>query len=194
MPYCPQCNTEFTDQAQLCADCEIPLVDNLPEPEQMDVCDKCGAEIGIDSDFCPFCGTLYAEDHFSCTHHPISVASGVCIICHKLFCKDCLISKRGKYLCRDHESIEISEGWAVVFKTGDFILAEIVRGKLENSGIATNPRNVGNISVLADGFFDNALGRAIFKYPVKIFVPLHQYFEALEIVKSDFSSDVLKHD
>ncbi|MHB1049990.1 MAG: double zinc ribbon domain-containing protein [Bacteroidota bacterium] len=191
MQFCPNCKTEYTDEAELCADCGIPLVDKLPVAEPMDVCDKCGADIGMDSDYCPFCGTLFAEDQYSCSNHPIAVATGVCVICQQLFCKECISLINGKHLCRDHSSIEVSEGWALVFKTADFIEAEIIRGKLENAGIPVNPRNVGNISTLADGFIDNPLGRTIFKYPVKVFVPLEKYFEAVEVVNQDFSNDVL---
>jgi RNA polymerase subunit RPABC4/transcription elongation factor Spt4 len=191
MQFCPNCKTEYTDEAELCADCGIPLVDKLPVAEPMDVCDKCGADIGFDSDYCPFCGTLFAEDQYSCSNHPIAVATGVCVICQQLFCPECISVKNGKHLCRDHASIEVSEGWALVFKTADFIEAEIIRGKLENAGIPVNPRNVGNIATLADGFIDNPLGRTIFKYPVKVFVPLEKYFEAVEVVNQDFSNDVL---
>lgn len=190
MQFCPNCKTEYTDEADLCADCGIPLVENLPEPEAMDVCDECGADIGLDSDYCPFCGTLFAEDQYSCTKHPIAVSTGVCVICQGLYCDECLTKKNGKLLCSDHKDIEVSEGWALIFKTGDYIEAEIIRGKLESSGISTNPRNVGNIATLADGFIDNTLGRAIFKYPVKIFVPTEQYFDALRVVTETHSSDV----
>lgn len=47
--------------------------------------------------------------------------------------------------------------------------------------------NTTNIGVLADGFMDNALGRTIFKYPIKIFVPADQFLTAQEIL-SDISS------
>lgn len=189
MQFCPNCKTEYTDEANLCAECGIPLVDKLPEQEPMDVCDECGADIGLDSDYCPFCGTLFAEDQYSCTKHPIAIATGVCVICQELYCDECLTKKNGKLLCSDHKEIEVSEGWALIFKTGDYIEAEIIRGKLESAGISTNPRNVGNIATLADGFIDNTLGRTIFKYPVKIFVPTEQYFEALSIVLEHHPSD-----
>lgn len=190
MQFCPNCKTEYTDEAELCAECGIPLVDTLPEPAPMDTCDECGADIEIDSDYCPFCGALFAEDQYSCTNHPIAVATGVCVICRQLYCGTCLSKKNGKFLCTEHKEIEVSEGWAMVFKTGDYIEAEIIRGKLENAGIVTNPRNVGNIATLADGFIDNTLGRTIFKYPVKIFVPTDRYFDALRVVLETHSSDV----
>lgn len=190
MQFCPNCKTEYTDEANLCADCGIPLVEKLPEPEAMDACDVCGNDIGLDSEYCPFCGTLFAEDQYSCTKHPIAVATGVCVICQELYCDECLTKKNGKLLCSDHKEIEVSEGWALIFKTGDYIEAEIIRGKLESAGISTNPRNTGNIATLADGFIDNTLGRTIFKYPVKIFVRTERYFEALSIVLEHHPRDV----
>lgn len=185
MQFCPYCKTEYTDEAMLCFECRIPLVETLPAPDPVDVCDECGMEIGIDSDFCPFCGTLFAADQYSCTNHPIAVATGVCVVCQKLFCPECLTVKKKSCLCRDHASVQLSEGWALVHSTGDYIEAEIVRGKLENAGIPTNPRNVGNIATLADGFIDNTLGRTIFKYPVKIFVPQNRHDEAVDVIAAD---------
>jgi hypothetical protein len=190
MQFCPNCKTEYTDEAMLCADCRIPLVERLPESQPMDVCDECSADIGLDSDFCPYCGTLFAEDQYSCTKHPLAVATGVCVICQELYCSDCLKKVQGKFLCTDHQHIEVSEGWAVVFQTGDRIEADIIRGKLENAGIATNPRNTTSISMMADGFIDNALGRTIFKYPIKIFVPTERYVDALAVVLNTNTSDV----
>lgn len=190
MQFCPQCKTEYTDEADLCADCQIPLVEKIPDVSPMDVCDECGADIGMDSDFCPFCGALFAGDQYSCTKHPLAVAAGVCVVCQQLFCSECMVKKYGNHLCVDHKNIEVSQGWAMVFKTGDYMEAEIMRGKIENAGIKTNPKNTTNIGMMADGFIDNALGRTIFKYPIKIFVPVENYFDALNVVQEDYSEDV----
>lgn len=192
MKYCPECKTEYSDDALFCADCNVLLVNTLPVPEPMDECDNCGGDVGFDSDYCPRCGTLFAEDQYSCTKHPTKVATGVCVICHQLFCDDDLVEKNGRFLCTEHADIELSEGWALVLKSTDYMFAEIIRGKLESAGIKTNPRNTGNIATLADGFIDNSLGRTIFKYPIKIFVPANKYVEALEIVNEKFSDDEIE--
>ncbi|HVP36504.1 MAG TPA: DUF2007 domain-containing protein [Terriglobales bacterium] len=34
MPYCPNCKTEYNPGVQKCSDCNIPLVDKLPEEPQ----------------------------------------------------------------------------------------------------------------------------------------------------------------
>jgi hypothetical protein len=192
MKYCPECKTEYIDDAMFCSDCNALLVTSLPKPQPMDECDKCGGEVDFDSDFCPQCGSLFAEEQYSCTNHPTGIATGVCVICHQLFCDECLTEKNGRLLCTEHAAVEVSEGWALVVKTSDYMEAEIFRGKLESAGIATNPRNTGNIATLADGFIDNALGRTIFKYPIKIYVPSNQYLEAVKIVDEKFSDDEIK--
>lgn len=189
MKFCPNCKTEYKDEAIFCADCNILLVDSLPEPVPMNECDNCGGEVDLDSDFCPQCGTLFAEDQYSCTNHPIAVAVGICVICQQLFCGECLTKKNKRYFCSEHSAIEASEGWTVVFSTSDFYEAQIVKGKLENAGIVTLSKNTTNIGVLADGFMDTTLGRTIFKYPIKIFVPADKFLEAQNIVKEDFSAD-----
>lgn len=186
MKFCPNCKSEYKEEAIFCSDCNILLVESLPKPAPMNECDNCGGEVDLDSDYCPQCGTLYAEDQYSCTNHPIAVATGVCVVCQQLFCEECLTEKNKRYFCLEHASIEASEGWTVVFSTPDFYESQIVRGKLENAGITTNSANTTNIGVLADGFMDNALGRTVFKYPIKIFVPADQYLEAQKIVNEEF--------
>jgi hypothetical protein len=186
MKYCPECKAEYKDEAMVCSDCNTLLVSSLPESRPMEECDTCGGEVELDSDFCPHCGTLFAEDQYSCTNHPTGVAAGVCVICQQVFCDKCLFKKNGRQFCKDHAAVEVSEGWAVVLKTHDYIEAEIIRGKLDSAGITTNRRNTGNIATLADGFIDNSLGRTIFKYPIKIYVPANQYTDALNIVNEKF--------
>ena len=190
MKFCPNCKTEYTDEAIFCSDCNILLVESLPIPEPMNQCDNCGGEMDLDSDFCTQCGTLYAEDQYSCNNHPTGIATGVCIVCQKLFCEKCLTKKKKRFFCVEHANVEVSEGWTVVFSSHDFYEAEIVRGSLQSAGITTNAANTTNIGVLADGFMDNALGRTIFKYPIKIFVPADQFLEAQRILNENPDTEV----
>lgn len=182
MKFCPTCRTEYTDEALFCAECNILLVDKLSEPSPMNQCDQCGGEVDLDSDFCPQCGTLYAEDQYSCTNHPTGVATGVCVVCQQLFCTECLNEKDGRLYCDAHVSIETKEGWTMLVSTADFYEAEIVRGRLESGGFTPHSTRTGNIGVMADGFMDNALGRTIFKYPIKLFVPADQFLAAQEFL------------
>lgn len=36
MPYCPECHDEYRPGFTHCVDCEVPLVDELPEPPETD--------------------------------------------------------------------------------------------------------------------------------------------------------------
>ncbi len=189
MKFCPDCRTEYTDAGIFCSRCNVLLVDALPAPLPMNECDHCGGEVDLDSDFCPHCGTLSAEDQYSCTNHPIAVATGVCVVCQKLFCAECLTERSRRLYCPEHADVETREGWTMVFSTSDFYEAEIIRGRLENGGITVASTNSMNIGLLAEGFMDNSLGRTIFKYPIKVFVPAHQFEEAQRILSEENSID-----
>ena len=189
MKFCPSCRVEYTDDAIFCSDCNVLLFDTLPIPTPLNQCDNCGGEVDLDSDYCPQCGTLYAEDQYSCTNHPTGVATGVCVVCQNLFCDECLTERNKRLYCNEHNDIEASEGWTVIFKSSDFYEAEIVRGKLQSAGMTTHSTNTTNIGVLADGFMDNTLGRIIFKYPIKVFVPADQYLTAQKILSGNSSID-----
>ncbi|MBP9211947.1 MAG: zinc ribbon domain-containing protein [Bacteroidetes bacterium] len=189
MKFCPTCRTEYTDAALFCAECNILLVEQLTQPAAMDQCDNCSGEMDLDNDYCPHCGTLYAEDQYSCSNHPTGVATGVCVICQQLFCTECLNEKNGRLYCDAHISVESTQGWSVVFTSSDFYEAEIIRGSLQSAGFTTHSANTTNIGVMADGFMDNALGRTIFKYPIKIFVPADQYLAAQEFLAQDHTGD-----
>ena len=190
MKFCPECKTEYTDEAIFCSDCNILVVTSLPKPDPMNECDTCGGTVDLDSDYCPQCGSLFAEDQYSCTNHPTGVATGVCVVCQQLFCNECLNEKNKRNYCNDHVMIETVEGWTVVFSSTDFYESQIVRGKLESAGINTNALNTTNIGVMADGFMDNSLGRTIFKYPIKIFVPASQYLEAKECLSDNLENPI----
>jgi len=155
----------------------------------MNQCDNCGGEVDLDSDFCPQCGTLYAEDQYSCTNHPTGIATGVCVICQQLFCTECLNEKHKRLYCDKHVAIESSEGWTVIFLTADIYEAEIIRTRLESGGFANHSTNTMNIGLLSDGIMDNPLGRIIFKYPIKIFVPADTYLAAQEFLSTQFPAD-----
>ncbi|MFA5832675.1 MAG: zinc ribbon domain-containing protein [Bacteroidota bacterium] len=189
MKFCPNCKVEYTDEALFCSDCNILLVDTLPVPAPMNQCDNCGGEVDLDSDYCPQCGTLYAEDQYSCTNHPTGIAVGVCVVCQKLFCIECLTVKKKRHYCDEHIGIEASEGWTVIFSSHDYYEAEMIRGRLQSAGITAHSTNTTNIGVLADGFMDNALGRTIFKYPIKVFVPADQYLSAQNILAENNPPD-----
>lgn len=191
MPFCPNCKTEYVQGIARCNDCNVALVDTLPEqvPVMLDTCGNCSEPVTPDSDFCVHCGMLLSDESFHCESHPASDAISVCVICRRLMCSACARKIGGKMFCEGHKEVEVSEDWAVAFKSVDYYEANIVRGKLENAGLTVNPRNNTSIGFIADGFIEGAIGRVLLKYPVKVFVPLDQYLEAVEVVKEEYPSE-----
>ncbi|MGA7160706.1 MAG: zinc ribbon domain-containing protein [Bacteroidota bacterium] len=188
MPFCPNCKAEYVIGTLRCSDCNLSLVDHLPEEQQIEYeeCGNCFESVTAESDFCVHCGNLLSEEVFFCGKHPESKAIAVCVICRRLICKVCAKKKGVKMLCEEHIKVEISEDWVVAFQSFDYYEANIVRGKLESAGITVNPRNNASIGFIADGFIEGPIGRTILKYPVKVFVPLDQYLKAVEIVQEEF--------
>jgi len=188
VPFCPNCKSEYVAGVARCSDCDLPLVDHLPDEQPIDVekCENCFEPVAVGSDFCVHCGIILTADELFCEKHPASKAVAVCVICRRLMCGDCASKKEVKMLCDEHKKVEISEDWAVAFQSVDYYEANIVRGKLESAGVTVNPRNNASIGFIADGFIEGPIGRSILKYPVKVFVPLDQYLTAIEIVTEEF--------
>ncbi len=159
MPFCPKCKTEYIAGVTRCSDCDILLVDSLPEdhPIIYEECGNCSEPVTVESDFCVHCGVLLSEENFFCEKHPNIKAIAVCIICWRLMCDNCARKKAGKMLCDEHKKVEISEDWAVAFQSVDYYEANIVRGKLESAGVTVNPRNNASIGYIADGFIEGPI-------------------------------------
>ena len=188
--FCPQCKTEYNPGAIQCADCGTALVEQLPTQGATYKCENCSDDIEKDNDFCPHCGILFTQEKFFCDTHPASVGKGVCVLCHKLVCDKCLHTVNARILCEEHQLVEISEGWALVFQSADFYEAQFVRGKLVNAGITVNPQNTMNAGFLMDGAMDSRFGRSILKYPVKLFVPQYEYLDAMEVMQDNNTTTI----
>jgi hypothetical protein len=188
MPFCPTCKAEYREGVTQCHDCGVALVERLPEErnEDFEVCSNCSEHVTPDSDFCVHCGAMFSNDNYWCEKHPTLNAAAVCVICRRLLCHDCSVRRGVRMFCEDHKNVEISEDWVVAFQSVDYFEANIVRGKLESAGITVNPRNNTSIGFIADGFIESAIGRSILRYPVKVFVPLDQYLQAVEVIKDEF--------
>ena len=98
------------------------------------VCPHCGSAIQEDDDFCPSCGELLRED-IHCEWHSTHPAYGVCIVCTKALCKKCGSKIQGRFLCHDHESLEIYEGMARVFGSSDAVHVEFAKSSLQSAGL-----------------------------------------------------------
>ena len=68
MPFCPNCKAEYVAGITRCSDCDLPLVDHLPEEQHVEYeeCGNCFEPVTAESDFCVHCGELLSEDVFFC--------------------------------------------------------------------------------------------------------------------------------
>ena len=65
MKYCPKCKCEYEDWPEICADCKVPLVNELPKedvskqtPEEQEIrlCHECGYPVSEAEEICKNCG------------------------------------------------------------------------------------------------------------------------------------------
>ena len=70
-----------------------------------------------------------------CVNHPHVEAEGVCIICCKAYCGNCLNRVIRLYLCDRHRDYEIYEGMARVFGGSDIAQTEFAKSCLEQAGL-----------------------------------------------------------
>ncbi len=113
------------------------------------LCPHCDAEVQADDDFCPLCGELFAED-LPCDQHSTRSAVGVCVVCAKPFCSDCGGRVQNRFLCHQHDALEIYEGMARVFGSSDAVQVEFAKSSLETADLhplvfsrKNNPISIG---------------------------------------------------
>jgi len=98
------------------------------------ICSYCQNQISEDSDFCPRCGSLFAEN-IKCKLHDDVDAEGVCLICSEPYCSDCGNYVNKLFLCNKHNSYEIYEGFARIFGSSDHLQCDYVKSCLEQNSI-----------------------------------------------------------
>ncbi len=137
-------------------------------------CESCGEDITPDSDFCPHCGVLRVGGAgVLCAVHEGVKATHVCIICHRPLCARCRKKRQGKYFCSDHKKVEVVFDWACVFRSDDPARAELFRSVLEGGGFNVQKQNRDS-----GGVWGTALAS-----PAAVFVPIPEYFAALEALE-----------
>jgi hypothetical protein len=102
------------------------------EEEKM-YCPSCECEVQSDDDFCPDCGTLFADD-VKCTTHEEEDAKGVCVICCQPFCGKCGDFIDDVFFCENDNGYKFAEGRANIFETDDRQQIDIVKDVLEEKG------------------------------------------------------------
>ena len=149
-------------------------------------CEFCKNEIGADSDFCPYCGTLIIGEVF-CINHNYTEAKGVCLICEEPYCAECGRMVSGKFFCRQHEDLEVYEGMAKVYSSEDYLQCTYVIGMLKGEGIEAVMFNRKSTFMYMRGYEFSALTNSKTQYlssEVRVMVPFSQFLQAQELVKS----------
>ena len=146
------------------------------------LCPKCGGQVQQDDDFCVQCGEVFV-DNLNCSRHPTQKAAGACIVCASPFCSDCGGNVRNRFLCREHEMLEIIEGMVRVFGCSDAVQVEFAKTSLETAGLhpfvfsrKANPISLGGADYTlyrAAGDYD---GHIINEF--KVMVPCQEFKEA----------------
>ena len=146
-------------------------------------CHNCSEEVTEDSDFCPHCGVLFAEaGEVFCDEHLQESAIGVCIICRKVCCEDCGVKVAGRIFCQAHRKVKVQEDWAEVFRSTEVADAELVKSLLESTSHKVLCQNFNSIGFVWDGGGDSPISRSNINKPAKVFVPIPEYLQAMEVV------------
>ena len=162
--------------------------------DKLIACTNCSDEITEDSDFCPHCGTLFAEaGAVFCDLHTLEPGAGVCIICRKLCCEECGVKVRGRFFCSAHRKVKVEQDWAEVFRSTEISDAELVKSVLESSGHKLQVHNFNSMGFIWDGGGDSPISRSNINKPAKVFVPIPEYLDALEEI-ADWKSSETKID
>ncbi len=104
------------------------------QEHEMLVCEHCQNPANESDEFCPNCGSVFAEG-IVCNKHPGREAQGVCIICSIALCKACGGRVNDLFLCAQHSQYEIYEGMARVAGGSDFALTQHACNCLQQAGL-----------------------------------------------------------
>jgi hypothetical protein len=107
---------------------------NFDEEKNIFECPDCYSDVKEDDEFCPECGTLFA-DEVKCSIHSGTDAAGVCIICSLPFCSGCGDINNGHFLCSVHYDYEIYQGMARVYGGLDDTNLQFAKSCLEQAGL-----------------------------------------------------------
>lgn len=140
----------------------------------MTTCPNCGADLDEDAEGCAACGQLLVPT--TCERHADREANAVCVVCGVALCAECDHPKRRHHLCERHQGVEVLDGWAQLYSTGDEIQADLIRENLAAEGIDAR------ILSQKDHFsFTVDLGDLA---QVRILVPAYDYEAAGEVLAS----------
>lgn len=142
-------------------------------------CPRCETEYeGEGADACPACGTLRVEA--ACATHPDRAAKGRCVICGRPVCEDCNSGDRDAFVCEDHRTVTMIQGWAQVYSTHGEIEAQLVQQNLRAEGIDSQ------IFSQKDHMYPVDLGELSI---VRVMVPAWEYGAALRVIHDHMDTE-----
>ncbi len=168
MASCPACGANVPEDTRACPGCGAALSAE-PIPAETVDCPNCGAALPEDADSCPACGSLRVEA--ACEQHPDRAAVGACVVCGRALCEKCNEGKGREFLCDVHRDVEIVEGWAEVYSTGDDTEADLIRDNLKGEGIDAQVLSQRDHYGITVGMGDFAR--------VRVLVPAYEYEDAM---------------
>jgi hypothetical protein len=141
------------------------------------VCSNCECEVQLDDDFCPDCGSLFAEN-INCTEHQNEYAEGVCVICLQPYCGECGAYINNIFLCNDDNDYEIYEGMARIFGSNDASQVDFMKNCLEQAELHpyVYSRKASPIYQVSETNDLNLITE------LKLMVPLQEVIKAEEII------------
>lgn len=145
-------------------------------------CPHCNSIIKKDDDFCPDCGTLFAE-FVKCIEHKDKEAEGVCVICCNPFCAECGIYVNEIFLCNEHSEYETAEGMACVLSSDDSMQMGFAKTSLETNELHPVIFSNGAHSIYQTGAYYGSGGNN--GYPnseIYLMVPFQEVIRAEEIL------------
>ena len=132
------------------------------------ICDNCNHEINEKDYYCSYCGAVFADSDKKCHIHD-KPALGICMICKKAFCDECIIAIKNKFFCEEHSNYNFTKnGWASVYETENDDDAEIIKKNLDDNNIPCTIDNRKDPSFqLAFGLQGSIFVRVPFDYVLK---------------------------
>ena len=160
---CPTCDTEYEGPSPACPECG-------GNDEEVFHCPRC-AEDYAGGRACPACGAL--REPSPCSVHPERMAAGRCVVCGTEVCDSCAGATQRAFLCAEHRSVRVTEGWAEVYTTTSEFEAQLLRDNLRAEGIDAQTFSQ------RDRVFSVDLGELSI---VRILVPVWRYGDASEVI------------
>ena len=96
------------------------------------------------------------------------------MVCGKAVCEGCADSSQRAFLCDEHRSVRVTEGWAEVYTTTSEFEAQLLRDNLRAEGIDAQTFSQ------RDRVFSVDLGELSI---VRLLVPVWRYVDASEVIR-----------